>query len=303
MNPIWVDTDFGFDDLWALLLLRHMACPVAGVSLVAGNVPLAQVAANALGAVRAYGFTWPLWQGADKPLVRPAETAVRILGPTGMRSRGARLPAPQSAPPPGGAVEALRDWLTEGSAHPRTVLALGPLTNIAALVQRWPEAAARIERLVWMGGSAGPGNHTPEAEFNAVADPEAAAAVAAAGCAIDVVDLTFCRRVTFDESDIPEADRLTRDLLGGYLDIALERGRPAMAIYDPIAAVAASSPDALRFSPRLLEVETKPGPLYGKTRFEPGPAAHVRIATGSDAALAPLCLGALAREAVHGPRH
>ena len=103
MSAIWVDTDFGFDDLWALLVLRHFGVAVAGVSLVAGNTPLPRVVANAMGACAAYGLKWPLWQGAAKPLKRTQETAERILGPEGMRSRGAKLPASRAEAPSQGA--------------------------------------------------------------------------------------------------------------------------------------------------------------------------------------------------------
>ena len=83
---VWVDTDFGFDDLWALLLLKHLDITVDGVSLVAGNVPLVQVIRNADAAMRAFNFTWPVYAGADRPLQREPETAERILGPYGMQT-------------------------------------------------------------------------------------------------------------------------------------------------------------------------------------------------------------------------
>ncbi|WP_179379897.1 nucleoside hydrolase [Jannaschia marina] len=301
MSGVWVDTDFGFDDLWALLLLRHLGRPVAGVSLVAGNAAMAQVAANALGAKQAYGFDWPVWAGAARPLARSQETAERILGPRGMRSRGRHLPRVDTAGLRDGAVGALRDWLCADGDDARPVLALGPLTNIARLVQRHPEALPRISRLVWMGGSAGAGNHTPRAEFNAVADAEALACVLGAGLALDVVDLTFCRGVAFGAGDLPETDPLTRDLLGGYLDIALARGRTGMAIYDPLAALALAAPDRIGFTPCKIEVSTGRGPDYGATSISPAPGTGTRLATRAAGDLARICLDALKREALHGP--
>ena len=109
--PLWVDTDFGFDDLWALLLLRHLQVPVAGVSLVAGNAVLPQVEENAMGAKAAFGFDWPLYLGADAPLVRAQETAERVLGPKGMQSRGAHLPGPGPSVALLDATGALARWL------------------------------------------------------------------------------------------------------------------------------------------------------------------------------------------------
>lgn len=300
MTGVWVDTDFGFDDLWALLLLRYLECPVAGVSLVAGNAPLEQVAANAMGAKLAYGFGWPVWQGAARPLIREPETAQRVLGPTGMRSRGQHLPRSGSDPIPTGANAALREWLVSDRNRPHRILALGPLTNIALLIQDHPALAATISRLVWMGASTGPGNHTPQAEFNALADAEALSVVADAGLALDIVDLQFCRKVSFGPSDIPVTDDLTRDLAGGYLDIALDRGRTGMAIYDPLAALALARPELFEFSPCDIAVSTKADESYGATRFAGAGASSLRIASGASTDLAPICLAALKREAIDG---
>lgn len=302
MTSIWVDTDFGFDDLWALLLLRAHGCQIAGVSLVAGNTPLAQVAENARRAKSAYNFDWPVWQGAARPLVRKPDTAERVLGLTGMRSRGAALPPTSATKPDTGAVEALRAWLCAENGGTRKVLALGPLTNIALLLQKAPQAAQRIERLVWMGGSIGHGNHTPLAEFNAVADAEALAAVAGHAIGLDIVDLMFCRQVTFAEDEIPDTDQLTGDLLGGYLDIALERGRSCMAIYDPLAALALAKPDSISFSPCRLTVSTAQDETYGATLMTETQSSKIRVATHPAARLSQICLRALNEEALHGAR-
>ncbi|WP_226628572.1 nucleoside hydrolase [Alloyangia pacifica] len=289
---LWVDTDYGFDDLWALLLLRHYGATVEGISLVAGNTPLPQVIANALGAAQAYGIDAPLHAGAEKALVREVETAQEILGEKGMDSRGRFLPEVDGPQPPADAIEALAAWLMLDG--PREVLALAPLTNIALLVQRFPQAAARITRLVWMGGSNGPGNHSPLAEFNALCDPEAAAIVAEAGLPLEVIDLMICRQATFGSDDMPQTDPLTADLLGGYLDIGLERGRTGMAIYDPVAALAMVRPEAFAFERQSLSVSTRKDETYGATDFTADPQGLTRLPTAPLDDIARLCLEALA---------
>ncbi|WP_424971894.1 nucleoside hydrolase [Dinoroseobacter sp. S76] len=297
MSAIWVDTDMGFDDLWALLLLRTHRVAIAGISLVAGNAPLPQVEANAHGAQAAYGLEMPIYSGADQPLKRAPETATRILGPLGMRSRGHTLPKPARPPvfPPARA--ALEHWLrTPRRAPERTILALGPLTNIARLLQKSPRVAARITRLVWMGGSAGPGNHSPRAEYNALADPEALETVLSAQIPLDVVDLTLCRKHCFSAEDAPETDALSRDLLLGYLDIALERGRQAMAIYDPIAAAAVIWPDRFVYAPMAMTVSVCDDGSYGETRFAPQPMSRTRLVTDADGMIARDCLAAFEGE-------
>jgi len=295
MTGLWVDTDMGFDDLWALLLLRRLGMETAGVSLLAGNAPLPRVVANARGAAHAYGLRTPLYAGAAAPLHRTPETAEQVLGPRGMRSRGRHLPAIRGDGPLPDAVSALAAWLESGPL--RTVLALGPLTNLATLIRTVPAAARNIGRLVWMGGSSGPGNHSAHAEFNALADPEAAEIVAGAGLPFDVVDLTLCRRVTFGQRDMPPSDPLTSDLLAGYMDIALGRGRNRMAIYDPVAALAAVQPELFRFEPVAMDVSTAPGEHYGATRFRLIAGGPVRLAIRVTPDAAAICLGALAEGA------
>jgi len=294
MSTFWVDTDFGFDDLWALLVLRNLGGRVEGISLVAGNAPLTRVISNAMGARQVYGFDAPIYAGADRPLVRDAETAERILGPRGMLSRGRHLPCGGALTEAEDATTALEAWLR--SAQPgdrRDVLALGPLTNLARLVQRAPDLVHAVTRLVWMGGSDGAGNHSAQAEFNALADPEAAAIVANAGFALDVVDLTFCRTVTFGPRDVAQYDTLTSDLLGGYLDIGLTRGRPHMAIYDPNAALVACQPEAFAYRPCDMAVSAAVDATYGKTTFKENGGGSTRLVVGTTLDAAKTCLKAL----------
>ena len=291
---LWVDTDFGFDDLWALLILKQHKQDLAGVSLVHGNAPIEQVIKNALGANQAYGLSLPLSVGAVKPMVREQETATAILGPKGMRSLGRELPvveASENLPP---SIPALIEWLeTAQPGEAREILALGPLTNLADLIQTAPHAVKKITRLVWMGGSNGRGNHTPYAEFNAVADPDAVALVAQADLPLEVIDLTLCRQITFGPEDCPSSDQLTRDLLGGYLNIARERGRESMSIYDPVAAFAYLDPASFTYTVVDMHVTTELGAHYGATHFDPSSTSRIRLATGAPKSLSSQCLGAL----------
>lgn len=299
MSTFWVDTDFGFDDLWALLVLRSLGAQVAGISLVAGNAPLSQVVSNALGARKAYEFDAPIYAGADRPLARALETAERILGPRGMLTRGRHLPDGGALTETDDAHTALQNWLRSAKlGERRDVLAIGPLTNIARLIQDAPDLAQVITRIIWMGGSNGAGNHSPLAEFNALADPEAAAIVANAALTLDVVDLMFCRTVTFDANQHPKCDDLTSDLLGGYLDIALTRGRPKMAIYDPAAALVICKPDVFAYRHCDMSVSTTADATYGKTTFTQNDDGLTRLVVGTTMNVTDACLDALTRD--HG---
>lgn len=292
MTGLWVDTDFGFDDLWALLVLRSYGTAIDGVSLVAGNATLDDVTRNALGARLAFGLDWPFYTGAATPLKRELETAERVLGPRGMQTRGRHLPdAPKETLPP--CEQALVHWLHE-SDGPREMLALGPLTNLARLAMHAPDAFAKITRLVWMGGSAGRGNQTPHAEFNAHADADAIAVVAETGVPFAIVDLEACHKATYGETDIPEGLPVPLgDLMGGYLDIALRRGRDWMPIYDPLAALAFTHPAALTFEPHTLVVDVGTSQSYGKTSLEPTGESNITLATQVAPDAASLCVDAL----------
>lgn len=294
---IWVDTDFGFDDLWALLVLRSYGTAIDGVSLVAGNATLDDVTRNALGARLAFGFDWPFYAGAAAPLKRELQTAERVLGPRGMQTRGQHLPeAPKEVLSPCG--PALEHWLNE-SDGPREMLALGPLTNVAHLAMHAPGAFEKITRLVWMGGSAGHGNQTPHAEFNAHADADAISVVAETGVPFAIVDLEACRKATYGEQDIPKGLPVPLgDLMGGYLDIALRRGRDWMPIYDPLAALAFTHPSALTFEPHTLGVDVGTSETYGKTSLEPTRKSHITLATQVAPNAASLCVDALSMVAV-----
>ncbi|MGY9045924.1 hypothetical protein P775_05060 [Puniceibacterium antarcticum] len=293
MTSVWVDTDMGFDDLWALRLLhRHNITPT-GVSVVAGNVPRDVAIANARGAAQAFDLPLHLYAGAERPLQRTPETAERILGAQGMPTRGRSLPQVAGETPPD-AVTALADWLLRSPVGSCTLLALGPLSTIAQLVLQAPDAAARLGRLVWMGGSAGPGNHSPRAEFNALGDPHAADIVARAGLPLDVIDLMLCRTVTFGTQDLPKSDPLTTDLLGGYLDIALSRGRARMAIYDPVAALALVAPELFEFAHKTLHVSCSEDDSFGETSFAPDIQSRCRLAVRADAGVAARILAVLA---------
>lgn len=292
---IWVDTDFGFDDLWALLFLKSHNVKVRGVSLVHGNAKLPQTIKNACAATQYYGLNWPLYAGADKPLKRPAETAERVLGPTGLPTRGHRLPKASDTISQRDAVSALCDWLLNQHIQHHVLLALGPLTNIAKLVQSHPKAVTNLDRLVWMGGSSQKGNHTDHAEFNAFADPEALAVIAQANLPMDIVDLTFCRKFTFGEVHMPQTDPVTADLLGAYLDIALNRGRSEMAIYDPLAAYALLYPDKIQFEPKDLTVSLCADQHYGQTLFTSAKKSTLRLAMDAHFDLSYECLKYLER--------
>lgn len=189
-TPIIIDCDPGHDDVFAIwLAAAHPDIDLRAITTVAGNGRIEHTTTNALVACTVAGIhDVPVARGASGPLkgeLRPAEWihgANALGGPT--------LPEPTVALDDRDAVTLIADVLRE--SEERVVLVpTGPLTNIAHLVQRHPDLLPRIERVVWMGGSTGRGNVSAYAEFNAWADPEAAAVVVEAGLDFTMVGLNI----------------------------------------------------------------------------------------------------------------
>ncbi|HEY6312264.1 MAG TPA: nucleoside hydrolase, partial [Streptosporangiaceae bacterium] len=179
-TPIVLDCDPGIDDALAIAFAHgHPGIDLIGITTVAGNVGLAQTTANALAVCEFIGAGGtPVTAGCAGPLLRPALDARHVHGESGLG--GAVLPPAAAGPAPGHAIDYIID--TIGAAPGEiTLVATGPLTNIALAVRREPRVAEWVREFVIMGGSAGRGNTTPAAEYNMWADPEAAALVFRAG--------------------------------------------------------------------------------------------------------------------------
>jgi inosine-uridine nucleoside N-ribohydrolase len=193
---IHLDCDPGHDDAIALLLaLASPEVDLVGVSTVHGNQTLEKTTVNALKLLEFVGRTdVPVAVGADRPLRREPFVAEYVHGESGMD--GPALPAPTTAPVAEHAVDFIARVVRE-SDEPVTLVPTGPLTNIGLFLARHPEAAARVERIVLMGGAIGEGNVTPAAEFNIWADPEAADRVFSSGLDVTMVGLDVTHRAIF----------------------------------------------------------------------------------------------------------
>ncbi len=194
--PVIIDTDPGIDDSVAIMFaIASPELRVLGLTTVGGNVGIERTTRNALDLLALLGRTdLPVGAGASRPLVRPAlQDAARVHGTDGLG--GAGLAPSPVGPDPRGALGLLRH-LIEGSDEPVTVIAIGPLTNVALLAATHPDTFAKIARIVLMGGGVQDriGNVTPTAEFNIWFDPEAASRVFDAGVPITMVGLNATTR-------------------------------------------------------------------------------------------------------------
>ncbi|MEN9627307.1 MAG: hypothetical protein RJA10_534 [Pseudomonadota bacterium] len=296
---IWYDTDPGFDDWMAWALLEaEPSFRLHGVSVVAGNAPLSITLPNALAIKAFHGFSTPVYAGCDRPLAQAQTTAQDVLGAMGMETTGPVLPPTTARPAPGHAVQAMIDAVRANPGR-ITLLAVGPLTNVATAFALAPELPSLLAALVIMGGSTVGGNATAAAEFNIHADPEAAARVFECGVPVSMFGLNVCRQVPIGQ---PEVDRLRAigtaqaQLFAGYVDgyvaIGRRRGRPVQSLYDPTPVMWLAQPGLFDLQPGRVDVELQGRFTRGMTVCDlRAPAlarANARVAVGArgDAALA-----------------
>jgi inosine-uridine nucleoside N-ribohydrolase len=193
---ILLDCDPGHDDAIALLLaLASPEVEVVGVTTVHGNQTLAKTTTNALKLLEFVGRTEvPVAAGADRPIRREPFIAEYVHGESGMD--GPALPQPTAEPVAQHAVDFIAETVL-ASQEPITLVPTGPLTNVGLFLARYPDAAAKLDRIVLMGGAIGEGNVTPAAEFNIWVDPEAADRVFTSGLDVTMVGLDVTHQAIF----------------------------------------------------------------------------------------------------------
>ena len=195
-QKIIIDTDPGQDDAVAILLaLASPELDLLGITVVAGNVPLAWTQKNARKVCELAGRPdVRVYAGASRPMLRPLVTAEHVHGNTGLN--GPELPEPTMPLQAQHAVDFLIEEIQRQPAGSVTLCTLGALTNIALALQRAPEIAARIQQIVLMGGGFSEGgNITPAAEFNIYVDPHAAQLVFSSGIPLVVMPLDVTHQV------------------------------------------------------------------------------------------------------------
>lgn len=264
-TPVVLDVDTGVDDACALLLAAlHPALDLRAVSCVGGNAPVDDVVRNTLKVLEVAGRSdVPVARGAERPLLEPALHAHHVHGQDGMGDLG--WPASSLEADGRHAVELLRDVCRQAATdgRPVTLVPLAPLTNIALLLRTYPEVAAGISEIVFMGGAANVGNATASAEFNVFHDPEAAAVTldAAADLGIDVtmygLDVFYEPVVSREMAAelVAVGGRGPAELGGRLMDFQRERIDGSATIGDAGAVCALIDRDALRTQVLPIRVE------------------------------------------------
>jgi inosine-uridine nucleoside N-ribohydrolase len=256
-RPVLLDCDPGHDDAIAILLAagRRDAIDLRAVTTVAGNAELDKVTVNARRVMTLAGLVdVPVAAGAAGPRRGELVTAPDIHGETGLD--GAELPEPTVALDGRGAVELI------AACGPATVAATGPLTNVAALLERAPGVATEI---VWMGGSTTRGNTRPYAEFNAFVDPEAAEIVFASGVPLTMVGLNLTHQAQATPDVIARLRAIgspAAEAAVGWLGFFAEAyqsvfGFAGPPVHDPCALALLIDPSLVRSVDAFVAIETE----------------------------------------------
>lgn len=275
-KPVVIDTDPGLDDALALILaMRSPALDVRAITVVAGNVPLAACTSNVLRILEVLRpEPWPaVFEGCVEPLSPRAVRAEHVHGKDGLGGASSRFPVRSLRPDRGHAADVMVE-VAKRYGNDLTLIALGPLTNVATALQRAPNPMKAIGELVVMGGSAdGRGNATPSAEFNFYSDPSAAKAVVRSGLPVTLVGLNVTEKALLPRARFNAAlDAMPAGVLRSFLAAVSEpyfdfcrkeKGRDACAMHDPLAVGAAIAATLIRTESMRCDVVDSPGLTRG----------------------------------------
>lgn len=270
---ILFDTDPGIDDACAILLaLASPELSVEGLSVVHGNCSLEQGTTNALSVLELANATHiPVAKGCELPLVQPPLLAPETHGDSGLGY--AKLPSPRARPIAQPAIDFLIERILAAPGE-MTLLAIGPLTNVALAIRQEPRIVQALKEIIIMGGALRyEGNTTALAEFNTYVDPHAAHIVYHAGIPTTLVplDVTYqCILTPGDVNRLLEVDspitKFVADATRFYMEFHDEFQKiDGCVINDPLALALAFAPDLCIYRDLPVDVDISGGISMGKT--------------------------------------
>jgi inosine-uridine nucleoside N-ribohydrolase len=270
--PLIIDSDPGLDDALAIgLAAASPEIDLLAVTTVGGNADVTRCTDNALRLLHAYGRDdVPVAEGAAGALLGSIVRATEVHGESGIGNTV--LDAAPTEARPEGAVALIARILAE-YPEPVAIAPIGPLTNVALVLRLYPHLASRISHICLMGGSIGEGNTTASAEFNIIADPEAADVVFRSGVPITMIGLDVTHQALLDRDSAAElralgnvSGRVAAELTDFALDRNMEwSGSTTTAIHDAVAIAHLMVPDLVAVAPYHVAVDTTNGPARGRT--------------------------------------
>jgi purine nucleosidase len=290
MRDVILDCDPGVDDALALAMaLISKRVNIVGLTTVSGNVSVNQTTLNACRLLDYFGVDIPVAKGASKPLkVRPIHASFHGndgLGDSRLISRSSTR-----KPERGGAVDFILRSLGTGV---RTIVAIGPLTNIALAFQKDAKTMNRLEELIIMGGAFDiPGNMDSLSEFNFYSDPDAADYIIQRTRVRKVlVPLNVTHEVVLTPDDLKAvadtpSGMLVKTIFGKYQKEYMKTGFSGGPLHDPLAMGFCIDSTFLKLQPSFVRVETRGIYTRGVSVSEERPwvdkRPNVDVASGVD---------------------
>ena len=269
--PVVIDCDPGIDDAIAICLAQSSHnLDIKAITPVAGNVPADYTFKNALDLANYFNIEARIATGATKPLLTPPVVATYVHGEDGLG--GYVLPEAQDKK-----FDTNHAWDVIYQEAVRAngklcLIAIGPLTNIAICLFKYPDLGRHLKDIVIMGGSVNGGNSSPTAEFNILADPHAADAVFKSGIPIKLFDLNATHQgaITMEEAQsFLDVDNHINDMMRALITYNFEfvrkSGGRGLVIHDAITVAGVIDPSLVEYVQCNVSVETKSALSLGRT--------------------------------------
>jgi len=262
--PIVLDCDPGHDDAMAILLsVGSPKINLLAVTTCFGNCSLEDATRNARQILTlAKEVNVPVGRGASDPLSGETHLGNYVHGKSGLD--GPEMPAPAFPEDPRDAVTLLKETIL-GHTEKVVVVATGPITNVAKLLMNHPEVKSNIEKIILMGGSVDRGNHTPYAEFNTFADPEALQVCIDSGLPIYMVGLNLTHQALATPEVVEKMTKMPHEvgqIAGAWMGFFGNSYNKvwnfeAPPVHDPCTIAALIEPDLITWQKAFVVVETK----------------------------------------------
>lgn len=273
-TKIILDCDPGHDDAVAIILAgKNPKIDLLGITIVSGNQTLDKTVRNALNVVQHLGINVPVYGGCSEPMVRKKVIAGDIHGESGLD--GPVFPPLERKAEPEHAVNFMIKTLMESEGDV-TVVTTGPMTNLAMAMRMEPKIVAKIKQIVLMGGAIANGNVSPAAEFNIMADAEAAYVCFTSGRPMTMVGLDVTRKVLCYPEIVERmgkienrASKLFVDLMGHFCKTQKEVfGWEGGPLHDPVTLAYLIDPSVLKVKPMNVRIDIRSTESYGRTNCD-----------------------------------
>ena len=270
---IVLDCDPGHDDAVAILLAgKNPNLNLLGISVVAGNQTIEKTARNALNVATFLGINVPIAIGCEFPMVRERVICAAIHGESGLD--GFEFPNYGDKFDKRHGVQLLIDSVMNNDKV--TIVATGPLTNVAMAIKMEPKILERLDEIVIMGGSVDNGNTSPAAEFNIMCDPEAAHVVFSSGVTVRMVGLNVTRKVIVTPEVVDRMERINNkasDMFVKLMRVFNENQRKTFGVaagplHDPATIASIIDKDLIKWQKMNVVIDISHGPSYGRTNCD-----------------------------------